>query len=202
MTAAPADSGASRLAMIPWMWNSGITASDRSCCGQLERRGDVAGRAGEVALPQWHDLGPRRRARRVQHQRLVVGSAAGRTWSRVLVAPAGTTSSTAPPSLRTSIAIVVSGAAARAAGAEPSNAEQRRGVEVVEVEPELVLAVLRVERCRAADRHRRQQHERHLGAVGEHDRDPVARAEAERAQLAGEPIDLANAASDGRRRFR
>ena len=46
-TAPPADSGASRPAMIPWMWNSGITVKRRGRAAvSCERRGDVAGRRG------------------------------------------------------------------------------------------------------------------------------------------------------------
>ena len=44
--------------MIPWMWNSGITVERAVGGGELQRRGDVARRAGQVALAQRHDLRP------------------------------------------------------------------------------------------------------------------------------------------------
>ena len=66
---------------------------------------------------------------------------------------------------------------------------ERRGAEVVQVEAELLLAVLRVQRRRAADRHGRQQDQRHLRTVRQDDGDPVARSEPGRAEALGQPVD-------------
>ena len=147
--------------MIPWMWNSGMTVSERSAAVSSSDAAMLRAERGQVALAERHDLRPRRRAGRVQHERLVVGRpVVGRRGAAAQRGRAGaraTSSTGRPPSPRTSIDDRPSGvAAACAAGALPSRHE-RRGAEVVEVEAELVLAVLRVERRRAADRHGRQQ---------------------------------------------
>ena len=174
--------------MIPWMWKSGMTSSERSAAVSCERRGDVAGRAGQVALAQRHDLRPRRRARRVQHERFVVGARRtvgrrrARDWSRAA------TRSTARPRRARRRRSSRRARPTRAPVLAPSRHE-RGGVEVVEVEPELLFAVLRVQRRGTADRHRGQQHQRHLRPVGQDDGDPVAGSQPGRAQSPGQPID-------------
>ena len=57
----------------PWMWNSGMTFRQRSAGVERERRADVAAEAARFGVAERHDLGPRGRARGVQHQRDVVG---------------------------------------------------------------------------------------------------------------------------------
>jgi hypothetical protein len=68
---------------------------------------------------------------------------------------------------------------------------QGGGVEVVEVETELLLPILRVQRRGATDGHGGQKDQGHRRAVGQHDGDPVAWSEAGIAQLFGQPIYLA-----------
>ena len=73
-----------------------------------------------------------------------------------------------------------------------------RRAEIIEVEPELVFAVLRVQGRRASDRHDGEEDQRHLRPVGEHDGDAIARAEPGAAQLHRRGGRLHGPASRGR----
>ena len=120
---------------------------------QRQRGADVAGRGREVALQQRHDLGPRGRARGVQHQRLVVLlrrrptrparrrcpfgrqlEPAGRAVGRRRAA-AGRPHHAAVPT-------------ATAGPSSPAGHDQRLGAQVGEVEVELLGPVGRVQGCR------------------------------------------------------
>ena len=164
--------------------------------GEVQRRGDVLRRRGQVPLAERHDLRPRRRAGRVEHERFVVGRRSGRFGSRRTVRSGGRAGSRPGGDLEVD---------RQAATAEPDDRRlrrrggqrgrraavrhERRGAEVVQVEAELLLAVLRVQRRRAADRHGRQQDQRHLRPVRQDDGDPVARSEPGRAEALGQPVD-------------
>ena len=77
----------------------------------------------------------------------------------------------------------------------PCLQDQCLGAQVFEVEGELVHPVGGVERCRRGVRGRAEEGRRHLRPVGEHDRHPVARADACAGErIAGAPDLLAEPA--------
>ena len=59
--------------MIPWMWKSGMTVSERSAAVSCSDVAMFCAERGQVPLAERHDLRPRRRAGRVEHERFVVG---------------------------------------------------------------------------------------------------------------------------------
>ncbi len=68
--------------------------------------------------------------------------------------------------------------------------DQHLGAEVVEIEPELVLPVLRVERCCAAGGGSGEKSQRHRRSVRQHDGDPVAGSHPDPAERVAQSLDL------------
>ena len=200
----PLASVASSAATSPWMWNSGMMLRQRSAGGEAERRRDVARRGAEIAVRQRDDLGPRGRARGVQHaarRRPDCGS------ESPLRAPIGCL-----PSDR-----VLAGGARRAAdeveAADTDFAgdcarrplvlrrqQQCLGVEVGQVEPELVGPVRGIERRADGTAHHGHRGARHFGTVGQDHGDPVPRADASAAQAGDGRVDLPLQRRAGERR--
>ena len=175
-----------------------MTVSERSAAVRCSDSAMFCAERGQVPLAERHDLRTRRRAGRVEHERFVVGRRSGRfgggsgsgvrsdgrAWSRPLsdleVDREAVTAEPDDQRLR------------RRGGQRGRRAAVRhegRGAEVVQVEAELLLAVLRVQRRRGADRHGRQQDQRHLRPVRQDDGDPVTRSEARRTEAIGQPVD-------------
>ena len=185
----PRDSGASRPAIRPWMWNSGMMLRPRSAAVRRERGAHVAGRGADVALGQRHDLRPRRRARSVQDQRDVVRlrrrRSAGGGWPRAVQRRQLERARRRMPA---------SGVSCSDRHAEPPRHLDRRrcacpprrsaavACEVGQVELELLGAVGGIERRRRAARGRREKAHRHLRTVGQHDGDAIVAASAQAAQ--------------------
>ena len=145
---------------------------------------DVGGRDGQIALAQGHDLWPRRGAGCVQDQRDVLGFGEGR--SAGFERPTGEREGhvgarTADFEPRN----VVAGGRVCGGGVAGQRDQDLR-VQVVHVEAEFVLAIGRVQgRCRRAGGDR-EEGQRHLGAVGQHDGDAVAALDAGGSKLPGQ----------------
>ena len=139
---------------------------------ELVRPDDVADRGGQVAVSQRHALRAAGRAAGVEDQRRRVRIGhlqrppIAMAWLLIWRRPAACSS--------TSISLPPAGRARRAARLTWRH-EQEPGARVLEVEPELVLLVCRVERAGDADHRRGQEREDRFRPIGEDERDAITR---------------------------
>ena len=156
---------------------------------------DVAGRGGDIGLAQRHDLRPRRRARGVEDERDVGGSA--RPGRR------GGADRASPGEREGAGRRTVADLEAKDGDAEPlgdgdrraRRCPPRRGApwrrEIGEVELELLGAIGRVERRGGRGRADGEEGRGHLRSVRQHDRDAVVPADAEPVEACGRVADEA-----------
>ena len=148
----------------------------------------MASRRGDIRLKQRHDLGPRRCSGRVQDQRDVVlgwlvGISGSATWrirfQRKL------------PGRRARCDLRAQHRQAFGMGRRQRRAvialgqHNRLGAKVLQIELILILTVSRVQRCRRGCLRNRDKRRRHLRAIGQHNRHPVAAPHTHAVQLCG-----------------
>ena len=188
--------------------------------GEGQRLGDAGSGAGQVPLAQGNDLGPRGGARGVQDQshvvggrtarcrcalRLPIGGRVERTLHRHRSPPRGpalparlgsqveradTAGDRASQCHRQHAGVHLASRGPGGGARTVRPGDERPGAEVIQVEAQLVEAVLGVERCGAAGAGSGQEGDGHLGAVGNDDGDAIGRTQAEAPELACEPVHL------------
>ena len=191
-TLPPAATVASTAAIRPWMWNSGMTLRQRSWRSRASVVADVAGGGADVAMAERHDLGPGGPCRRcaAPGRRRSGWAGPGRAGvARRSECRRKSASRAVGPGLEFDQGEAEPAGDVADGGVVAGLHDDGAGLEVGQVELELVGAVGGVEGGGGRGAGDGEEGRGHLGPVGQHDGDGVAAADAEAVEVGDAAVD-------------